>query len=87
MPLIRLIHVSWSHQMRLRSPSLACAYATQNVLGRAPLASRKQITVANDDGRVPWKDLSTKEKVARTTQKTFHLGVIVAGLIMTVRVS
>ncbi|KAL8735134.1 MAG: hypothetical protein Q9166_001010 [cf. Caloplaca sp. 2 TL-2023] len=58
-------------------------YATQDTLGNLPKASRKQITVANDDGRVHWKELSIKEKVARTTQQTFNLGVILTGLVMT----
>ncbi|KAI4244124.1 MAG: hypothetical protein L6R40_003108 [Gallowayella cf. fulva] len=58
-------------------------YATQDTLGNLPKASRKQITVANDDGRVHWKELSVKEKVSRTTQQTFNLAVILTGLVMT----
>lgn len=58
-------------------------YATQDTLGRIPKASRKQITVANDDGRINWKELSVTEKAARTTQQTFNLGVILTGLVMT----
>ncbi|KAL8667567.1 MAG: hypothetical protein Q9168_007221 [Polycauliona sp. 1 TL-2023] len=58
-------------------------YATQDTLGGLPKASRKQITVANDDGRVKWKELSVGEKAARTTQQTFNLGVILTGLVMT----
>ncbi|KAL8848200.1 MAG: hypothetical protein Q9221_006769 [Calogaya cf. arnoldii] len=58
-------------------------YATQDTLGGLPKASRKQITVANDDGRVNWKELSVTEKIARTTQQTFNLGVILTGLVMT----
>lgn len=46
--------------------------------------SRKQVTVANDDGRVRWGDLSPREKAARTTQKTFYLGLVLTGLVMTV---
>ena len=61
------------------------AYATHNTLGGASGSSRKQVTVVNDDGRVNWGDLSTREKAARTTQKTFHMGVILTGLVMTVR--
>ena len=51
---------------------------------RASTASRKQVTVVNDDGRVQWGELSVTEKIARTTQKTFHLGIILTGLVMTV---
>ncbi|KAL8678899.1 MAG: hypothetical protein Q9186_004793 [Xanthomendoza sp. 1 TL-2023] len=58
-------------------------YATQDTVGNLPKASRKQITVANDDGRVHWKELSVKEKVSRTTQQTFNFGVILTGLVMT----
>ncbi|KAL8992275.1 MAG: hypothetical protein Q9169_007228 [Polycauliona sp. 2 TL-2023] len=58
-------------------------YATQDTLGRLPKASRKQITVVNDDGRVKWKELSVGEKAARTTQQTFNFGIILTGLVMT----
>ncbi|MCJ1478203.1 mitochondrial import inner membrane translocase subunit tim21 [Lambiella insularis] len=62
---------------------LTRTYATQNTLGGALAASRKQVTVANDDGRVRWAELTTREKAARTTQKTFYIGVVLTGLIMT----
>ena len=38
----------------------------------------------NDDGRVRWGELTATEKIARTTQKTFHFGIIVTGMVMTV---
>ena len=60
-------------------------YATHNSLGRSTTPSRKQITVVNDDGRVQWKDLSRREKAARTTQQTFNFGLILLGFVMTVR--
>ncbi|MCJ1434570.1 mitochondrial import inner membrane translocase subunit tim21 [Xylographa pallens] len=83
MLLLKPSSAALAYQVRRCSPSFVCAYATQSGLGRAPVASRKQVTVANDDGRVNWKDLTTREKAARTTQKTFHLGVILTGLVMT----
>jgi import inner membrane translocase subunit TIM21 len=43
------------------------------------------VTVSNDDGRVPWTDLRAREKLARGTQQSFNLLVIVAGLGLTVR--
>ena len=46
--------------------------------------SRKQVTVTNDDGRVQWVNLTVGEKVARTTQQTFNLGLIFVGALMTV---
>jgi hypothetical protein len=62
----------------------ARAYATQNTIRDSTKPSRKQVTVVNDDGRVNWNDLTTREKAARSTQKTFHFGIILIGLVMTV---
>ena len=57
-------------------------YATSNTLaGTTKPSSRKQVTIGNDDGRVPWGQLSVGEKAARTTQQTFNLGVILAGAV------
>ncbi len=57
-------------------------YATSNTLaGTSKPSSRKQVTIGNDDGRVPWGQLSTGEKAARTTQQTFNFGVILAGAV------
>ncbi|KAL8923128.1 MAG: hypothetical protein Q9208_004812 [Pyrenodesmia sp. 3 TL-2023] len=67
----------------LRSIKSFRGYATQETPGRSPLASRKQVTVTNDDGRVHWKELSVREKVARTTQQTFNFGIVLTGLVMT----
>lgn len=60
-------------------------YATQSPLGSRPTPSRKQVTVVSDDGRVQWKDLNIREKAARTTQQTFNFGLILTGMVMTVR--
>lgn len=61
------------------------SHATQSFLGTGPAnTTRKQVTVIGDDGKVQWKDLSIREKAARTTQQSFNLGVIVTGLLMTV---
>ena len=58
-------------------------YATSNttLAGTNKTSSRKQVTIGNDDGRIPWGELSAPEKVARTTQQTFHFGVILAGAV------
>ena len=57
-------------------------YATSNTLaGTGKPQSRKQVTIGNDDGRVPWGQLSTGEKAARTTQQMFNFGVILAGAV------
>ncbi|MCJ1286712.1 mitochondrial import inner membrane translocase subunit tim21 [Xylographa opegraphella] len=80
---LKPLNAALAYRLRLSLPSFVRAYATQSDLGRAPIATRKQVTIANDDGRVTWKDLSVREKAARTTQKTLHLGVILSGLVMT----
>jgi import inner membrane translocase subunit TIM21 len=62
-------------------------YATQTGLGTsssAPQPRRKAVTAFNDDGRVPWGNLSPMEKAARTTQQSFNFGLIVVGAILTV---
>ncbi|KAK4972526.1 mitochondrial import inner membrane translocase subunit tim21 [Elasticomyces elasticus] len=63
-------------------------YATSSSLPNStPQASRRAVTVANDTGRIPWTQLSTREKAARTTQQSFNLLVVLAGIIMTGGVS
>ena len=61
-------------------------YATQDSLpSTTPAPSpRRRVTVANDDGRVRWGDLSKREKVARTTQQSFNFSIIIVGVVMTV---
>lgn len=41
---------------------------------------RRAVTIANDTGRVPWQELSTGEKAARTAQQSFNLGVVLLGV-------
>lgn len=60
------------------------AYTSQTSSGNPPSSSRKQVTIVNDDGRIQWKDLSVREKAARTTQQTFNFGIVLSGLLMTV---
>ena len=59
-------------------------YVSSDGLGSSPISSRKQVTIANDDGRVQWQHLSTREKAARTTQQTLNFGLILAGFVGTV---
>ncbi|KAG5301811.1 import inner membrane translocase subunit tim21 [Histoplasma ohiense] len=68
--------------------ALSRYYATQNSFGGAssssnPQQSRKQITVASDDGRVRWGELSRREKAARATQQSANFLIIVIGAAMT----
>ncbi|EEP77310.1 predicted protein [Uncinocarpus reesii 1704] len=59
-------------------------YATYSSQGGASTGSkRKQITVASDDGRIRWGELSRTEKAARATQQSVNLLVILAGAVMT----
>ncbi|QSZ33119.1 hypothetical protein DSL72_002705 [Monilinia vaccinii-corymbosi] len=70
----------------LRPLLAARLYATHTGLGTTSTLSqpkRKAVTTFNDDGRVPWRDLSGREKVARTTQQTFNLATILVGTILT----
>lgn len=61
-------------------------YATQTSLGTTPQGpQRKRVTAFNDDGRVAWKDLSVGEKAGRATQQSFNFGLIMVGLVLTVR--
>lgn len=65
------------------TPVLANAYATHT----STSSGRRQVTVANDSGQVPWTDLSGREKAARTTQQTFNLSVVLVGAAMTAGVA
>ena len=74
---VRLVHP----RAAIRGPiGFVRGYATDNT-------SRRQVTIANDDGHIQWSQLSTKEKAARTTQQTFNFGVVVLGAVMTVGTS
>lgn len=66
---------------------LSRSYATQNSLGTTPTPGprRRTVTPFNDDGRVAWKDLSAGEKTARATQQSFNFGLVIVGLVLTVR--
>jgi import inner membrane translocase subunit TIM21 len=71
----------------LRPVIAARLYATQTGLGTTgttPRPRRKAVTAFNDDGRVPWGDLSAGEKAARTTQQSFNFGLIILGAVLTV---
>ncbi|KAI0132268.1 import inner membrane translocase subunit tim-21 [Xylariales sp. AK1849] len=61
------------------------SYATQHGLGTtsSPAPRRRSVTPFNDDGQVPWHELSAGEKTARATQQSFNFGLIIAGMVMT----
>ncbi|KAK8051292.1 import inner membrane translocase subunit tim-21 [Apiospora rasikravindrae] len=62
------------------------SYATQHGLGTTTTTTgprRKTVTPFNDDGRVPWHQLSAGEKTARATQQSFNLGLMFVGFVLT----
>ncbi|KAI1381926.1 import inner membrane translocase subunit tim-21, mitochondrial [Hypoxylon crocopeplum] len=59
-------------------------YATQHGIGNNSTASkRRAVTPFNDDGYVPWHELSATEKASRATQQTFNFGLVIVGLVLT----
>ncbi|EJP65726.1 Mitochondrial import inner membrane translocase subunit TIM21 [Beauveria bassiana] len=68
----------------LRASTIARSYATQNTQGPTPLGpKRRSVTPFNDDGYVPWRELSIPEKAARATQQSFNFGLVLVGLVLT----
>lgn len=64
---------------------IARSFATQNTQGPTPLGpKRRSVTPFNDDGYVPWSELSAPEKAARATQQSFNFGLVLVGLVLTV---
>ncbi|KAI1004378.1 hypothetical protein K3495_g3833 [Podosphaera aphanis] len=55
-------------------------HSSQSKLGTLPpTTKRKSINILNDNGLVPWSELSGKERVARLTQQTINLSLIAVG--------
>ncbi|KAK6193167.1 hypothetical protein LQW54_012737 [Pestalotiopsis sp. IQ-011] len=67
---------------RLRPLPIQRSYATQNDPGSAA-SKRRAVTPFNDDGHVPWRDLSAGEKAGRATQQTFNFGLVAVGAVLT----
>ncbi|KKA30229.1 hypothetical protein TD95_003752 [Thielaviopsis punctulata] len=44
---------------------------------------RRRVTAFNDDGLVPWAQLSAREKTSRATQQTFNIGLVAVGVVLT----
>ncbi|KAI0863658.1 import inner membrane translocase subunit tim-21 [Xylaria cubensis] len=60
------------------------SYATHHDLGKNSTASRRRsVTPFNDNGVVPWSELSAAEKASRATQQSFNFGLVVVGLVLT----
>lgn len=62
--------------------SQTCAYATQQGSSSAP--RRRSVTPFNDDGHIPWSELSAGGKAARATQQSFNFGLVIVGIALTV---
>ncbi|KAK7956886.1 TIM21 domain-containing protein [Apiospora aurea] len=77
---------SFAPQLRRRLLLAQRSYATQHGLGTTTTTTgprRKTVTPFNDDGRVPWHQLSAGEKTARATQQSFNLGLMFVGFVLT----
>ncbi|KAK3398753.1 import inner membrane translocase subunit tim-21, mitochondrial [Sordaria brevicollis] len=46
-------------------------------------SKRRSVTPFNDDGHVPWTQLSAGEKAGRAVQQTFNFGLVILGVVMT----
>ena len=69
-------------------PFLNRCYATHHQQSSSASESRRRaVTPFNDDGHVPWSELSAGEKTGRAAQQTFNFGMVIVGLALTVRAS
>jgi import inner membrane translocase subunit TIM21 len=68
----------------LHTPSVIARNVATQSNGSAPSSPpRRAVTVVNDTGQIPWKNLTTGEKMARTTQQTFNIGIVLVGVLLT----
>lgn len=67
-------------------PVLSRYYATHMGPGKAssPGPKRRSVTPFNDDGHVPWSELQGRERIGRTAQQGFNVGMIITGIVLTV---
>ncbi|KAL2131261.1 hypothetical protein VTI74DRAFT_5316 [Chaetomium olivicolor] len=74
-------------QLVVRWPSLNHynhrSYATQHQQSTGSESRRRAVTPFNDDGHVPWSELSAGEKTGRAAQQTFNFGMVILGLVLT----
>jgi len=64
--------------------TIASSVTLRNASTSQSSPSRRHVTIMNDDGRIAWSHLTAREKLARTTQQSFNLGIIVIGMALTV---
>lgn len=65
-------------QARHYATNDSSASSTNNV------PSHRRVTVFNDTGRVKWGELSSREKLARSTQQSFNFAFVALGAVMVV---
>lgn len=71
-------------QLRCRNASSSSSTTSSSLPKDAASSSRRRaVTIVNDTGAVPWKELSLGEKAARTTQQSFNLGIVLLGVGLT----
>ncbi|KHN98067.1 import inner membrane translocase subunit tim-21 [Metarhizium album ARSEF 1941] len=77
----RCLSAPTSRRCAFRSRSFATqgGHRASDSLG----SKRRGVTPFNDDGYVPWSELSAGEKTARATQQTFNFGLVLVGLALT----
>lgn len=70
--------------VQLRCRNASSSSTTSSLPKDAASSSRRRaVTIVNDTGAVPWKELSLGEKAARTTQQSFNLGIVLLGVGLT----
>ncbi|KAK3353586.1 TIM21-domain-containing protein [Lasiosphaeria hispida] len=76
----------FSTSLPLALARLSRQYATQQQQQnqpKQPKANRRAVTPFNDDGRIPWRQLSATERVGRAAQQSFNFGVVIVGMLLT----
>lgn len=70
-------------QLRCHNASSSSSTSSSLPKDAASSSRRRAVTIVNDTGAVPWKELSLGEKAARTTQQSFNLGIVLLGVGLT----
>ncbi|KAK4143369.1 mitochondrial import inner membrane translocase subunit tim21 [Dichotomopilus funicola] len=66
-----------------RLPAHSCrGFATQHQQTTSE-TRRRSVTPFNDNGNVPWSELSASEKTGRAAQQTFNFGMVILGVALT----
>ncbi|KAI1491879.1 import inner membrane translocase subunit tim-21 [Biscogniauxia mediterranea] len=83
-PLIRPLGAA-SLVPQLRPILIPRGYATQHTTSsKGPSSSkRRAVTPFNDNGFVPWNELSIGEKASRATQQSVNFGLVILGVVLT----